>query len=130
MVGATSSHVLGSLVLDAHRVIRHTSDEDKGARCSSGAKQWGRPVEIASGPTPPAARPGRTGLPRRWGDGSFSSRGWRGWSVKPNGRAAVGVGSRRTDDERDNNLKNERKIATTLAISINVDINKKKLEEI
>ena len=39
--------------------MRHTDDEDKEARWASGAKQRGGPVEIASGPTPLVASPGR-----------------------------------------------------------------------
>ena len=85
--------------LDAHRVIRHTSDEDERARWAQGTKQWGRPVEIASGLTPTVAFPGRTGLSRRWGEGPFPSPSWRGWSVKPNGQVAVGAGSGWMDDD-------------------------------
>ena len=49
---------------------------------------------IASGPSPWVARPGWTGLPRRLGEGSFSSPGWRSWSVKPNRPEATGGGFR------------------------------------
>ena len=71
--------------MNAHRVIRHTSDEDESTRWASRGKQRGGPVEIASGPAPLVASAGWTGLPRQLGEGSFSSPGWRGRSVKSKG---------------------------------------------
>ena len=64
---------------DAHRVIRHTCDEDKRARWASGAKQQGGPVEIASDLHPRSYVSGGLGYPRRSGEEYLcSSPGWRG----------------------------------------------------
>ena len=70
-------------------------------RWTSGAGQWGGPVEIVSRPALLVASPRRTGLQPRLEEGSFSSpgwRGWRGWSVKPKGRVARGPGFRAVRD--------------------------------
>ena len=56
------SHAPVWAVLDAHRVIRHSCDENERARWASRAKQRGGPVEIASGPSPAVLRLGRIRL--------------------------------------------------------------------
>ena len=48
------------MLRDAYRVIRHSGDEDEGARWACGARQQRGPVEIALWPAPAVLRLGRT----------------------------------------------------------------------
>ena len=63
-----------------------------------GSETTGRASRNRIGACP--ASPVRTRLLRQLGEGSFSSPGWRGWSVKPKGRVTGGMDFVRMDDER------------------------------
>ena len=86
--------------MDAHQVIRHLGDEDKGARWACGARQQRGPVEIASLSAPAALRLGRTWLSASIGGGTILFLPWLAWLVGlPNGRVAADGSLGRTDDE-------------------------------
>ena len=87
--------------MDTHRVIRHSGDEDEGARWACRARQQRGPVEIESGPAPAVMRLGRICL-------SASFRGGIALFLHclarlvdlPNGRATTDGIPGRTDDGR------------------------------
>ena len=85
----------------AHRVIRHSCDEDERVRWASRAKQRGGPVEIASGPAPSVLRLGRIRLSAPFGGEFFLVFFWLVRLVgSPSARVAADEGPRRTDDGR------------------------------
>ena len=62
--------------MNAHRVIRHTFDEDERAGWALRSKQWGGPVEIASGPASVVLRLGRIRMSVSFGGGYFLVFSW------------------------------------------------------
>ena len=87
--------------MDAYRVIRHSGDEDEGARWAYRARQRRGPVEIASGPALAVLRLGRAWLSASIGGGIFSFLPWLVRLVDlPNGRVPTDGSPGRTDDGR------------------------------
>ena len=87
--------------LGAHRVIRHTCDEDERARWATRVQQRERPVEIASGPAAAVLCLWRNWLSASFGGGILSFLPWLArLVVLPNGHVAADGSPGRTDDGR------------------------------
>ena len=92
----------------------------------SGAKQRGGPVEIASGPAPLVASPGRTGQPRRLGEGSFSSgrvlyyvyKRFRHFSSSPQEKVYHNL--KRGEGEADDNFKFAEYVVTEITLIFSI----------
>ena len=86
-------------VLGAHRVIRHTYDEDERARWAPGSRKRGGPVDIASGHAPTVLRLGRIRLSASFGGGYFLVFSWLMRHVgQPSAGVAADEGPGRTDE--------------------------------